>query len=213
MISKRTILLLALLTSISLTYSWNPEHLSQFERTGQCPSCDLSGADMREPVNNLVTREKFINLKGTNLSGCNFDDTTIVPPHEKGDGRGPLAIRVNMSGTNLTNASFIGARLYNVDLSASNLTHTNFHNARLTEVLLTKSNLTNTHFPYAHLYACSLRAVTGLNTVHTLKDSQTKYCDFSGTWRGVKNDVKYISRCTALVGVTALVMTSILNGK
>ena len=80
----------------------NPDHMRQLLRTGDCPGCDLSGANL-EGLN-----LSGANLQAADLSGANFQQTQLL--------------NANMAAANLSNAVLVasdlsGANLENVDLS------------------------------------------------------------------------------------------------
>jgi len=99
----------------------NPEDIKTLKRTGQCPNCDLSYA-------NLDGR----NLKGADLQGANLNAATL---------RG-----ANLSGANLT-----GATLTNADLRGANFTGANFTNASLAWARVERVRFTNANFTSAVL--------------------------------------------------------------
>lgn len=79
----------------------NPAHLEQLRRTGNCPNCDLSYAQLRGR-----------NLQGADLRGANLN-------------------AANLRGANLRGANLSGAVLNNADLTKANLTNANLSGASL----------------------------------------------------------------------------------
>jgi uncharacterized protein YjbI with pentapeptide repeats len=77
------------------------ENIERLLKTGSCPSCDLSGADLRQ------ARLKDAHLEGANLTGA-------------------LLSYTDLSGANLATADLRGA-----DLSGADLAHANFEGANL----------------------------------------------------------------------------------
>ncbi|MDS3861887.1 pentapeptide repeat-containing protein [Thermosynechococcaceae cyanobacterium BACA0444] len=94
-----------------------PEDLQQLNRTGNCPNCDLSYA-------NLNGR----NFKGADLQGANLNAATL---------RGANLTGANLTGATLTNADLRGARF-----SRANLTNASLAWARVERVRFDQANLT-----------------------------------------------------------------------
>ena len=83
----------------------NPDHMRQLLRTGDCPGCDLSGA----------------NLEGLNLSGANLQAADLNG--------------ANFQQTQLLNANMAEANLSDAVLVASDLSGANLENANLSNVV------------------------------------------------------------------------------
>jgi hypothetical protein len=75
----------------------NPDQLTQFLETHECPGCDLQGADLRG-----------MNLRASNLEGANLENAYLMA--------------TNLRQANLRNTNLEGARLYSAILTDADLT-------------------------------------------------------------------------------------------
>lgn len=87
----------------SVASAENPDHMRQLLRTGDCPGCDLSDANL-EGLN-----LSGANLQAANLSGTNFQQTQLL--------------NSNMMAANLSDAVLVAS-----DLSGANLEDANLSN-------------------------------------------------------------------------------------
>ncbi len=99
----------------------NPADLEQLRRTGHCPNCDLSYAQLRGR-----------NLQGADLRGANLS-------------------AANLRGANLSRANLTGATLNNADLTGANLTNANLFEANLVITRLDRAVLTGAQMVNAAL--------------------------------------------------------------
>ena len=99
-------LALTLTSSMGHLYAANVDQVTQLAKTGRCPGCDLSSADLRK-----------IKLKGADLSGANLAGADL---------RG-----VNMTAANLKKANLTGAKIRHANLSEANLTDSDLRRSDL----------------------------------------------------------------------------------
>jgi uncharacterized protein YjbI with pentapeptide repeats len=100
------ILILLPLGLASVAQAENPEQVQKLLKTGRCPNCDLSGADLS------AASLRRANLQGADLSNANLNLADLT--------------RANLSQANLTGASlsftdFTGAVLDNAQLKDATL--------------------------------------------------------------------------------------------
>jgi uncharacterized protein YjbI with pentapeptide repeats len=109
----------------------NPDQVQRVLKTGQCPGCDLSGA-------NLVDANLFgANLSNANLSGANLTGA-------------------NLGSANLMDANLSGAKLVKASLHRALLESTNFSNADLSNAYLRDAEINTTNFQGAVLQGVNL---------------------------------------------------------
>jgi Pentapeptide repeats (8 copies) len=111
----------------------NPQHVSQLETTGQCESCDLSGAIFV----GIDFSEVQVNLQNANLNGANFT--------------GAIMPKVNLSGTSAVGSTFFGADLQGATLKNTNLLYANLVKAKLNNAILEKTDLYSANLAEADL--------------------------------------------------------------
>ena len=96
----------------SASFAFEQEAFDQLVRTGDCPRCDLSGADLR-----------WLNLSGANLEQANLAGA-------------------NFYRSNLDNADLSGADLTRAYLAEVSALASNFNSAQLDEATLYQSDFT-----------------------------------------------------------------------
>lgn len=124
-----------LVTTLTATKSLaaNPQHVSQLETTGQCVSCDLSGASFV----GIDFSEVPVNLQNANLNGANFT--------------GAILPKVNLSGASAVGSTFFGADLQGATLKNTNLFYSNLVKAKLNNAILEKTDLYGANLAEADL--------------------------------------------------------------
>jgi uncharacterized protein YjbI with pentapeptide repeats len=109
----------------------NPDQVKKLLTTNQCPSCDLSGAKLKD-ANLFGANLMNANLQGADLSGANLGFA-------------------NLSDANLSNANATQAYLYGATLGETNLSGANLQGAYLRQVVLIGNNLVNANLQGANL--------------------------------------------------------------
>jgi uncharacterized protein YjbI with pentapeptide repeats len=124
---------------VATTKTANPSHIKQLQETGQCPRCNLRGADLKgldlyrinsdrpfyreDPNSGVVIRRA--NLSGADLSGADLSNATLI-------------------GADLRSTNLRGAKLYSVGLIGSDLRGADLSNADLRLANWTKVKLDRT---------------------------------------------------------------------
>jgi len=107
-----------LAAGLGSAHAFDPAAVEQLKKTGNCPACDLSSANLEnldlQKANLAGANLKFADLSSANLTGANL--------------KGAQLQDVNVEATNLTDADLSGANLGDTDLTES-------------EVILTGANL------------------------------------------------------------------------
>ena len=107
-------------------FAYDAEDLARYNRTRNCPRCDLSKANLKN----------FIGVRGdlrdANLSGADFSGARL-------------------RGTNFTNANLRGAKFLKADLTVANLsgadcTGANFQGSNNSHIKFNNAILRNTDF-------------------------------------------------------------------
>jgi uncharacterized protein YjbI with pentapeptide repeats len=87
----------------------NPDHVQQLLQTGQCPSCNLVNADLREA--HLIGADlRNANLTGANLTGANLEGADLT---------GAKLVNATMKQTYFTHADLRWADMTNTNLQES----------------------------------------------------------------------------------------------
>jgi uncharacterized protein YjbI with pentapeptide repeats len=125
--------ILATVLTATKSSAANPQHVSQLETTGQCVSCDLSGASFV----GIDFSEVPVNLQNANLNGANFSGATMP--------------KVNLSGASAVGSTFFGADLQGATLKNTNLLYSNLVKAKLNNAILDKTDLHSANLAEADL--------------------------------------------------------------
>ncbi|MBD2493474.1 pentapeptide repeat-containing protein [Nostoc sp. FACHB-280] len=124
----------------------NQQDLEQFRKSGACPRCDLSGADLNQ-ANLAGVNLRGAILKGANLSQANLANADLTDANLEG---------AVLKSANLTGASFTGANLTSASLESADLSFTGFLGANLTAANLLGSKLYFTNFRGANFRLTTL---------------------------------------------------------
>ena len=111
-----------------------PGDVKQFESTGQCPSCDLSGAKLNVNANFVFNLEKA-NLIRSNLN------TIVYDSHQNSDMSSIIGIELNSGDIDYTGSNFASANLQNSDFSYCNFSSADFTNAKIDGANFSHTNL------------------------------------------------------------------------
>ncbi|WP_440993584.1 pentapeptide repeat-containing protein [Cysteiniphilum litorale] len=121
-------------TQISIAnLKYDPSQYSQFQKTGECPNCDLSsikdiviyGIDAPYNLQKANISQSFIGIGNNTLS--NYSETIAVNTnfgrgcYSQANFKNAILINSNFIDTNLTYADFSGANVDGADFSDANL--------------------------------------------------------------------------------------------
>lgn len=153
---KKIIIFSILFFDIFFSYSYakvnyNPDDLSTFKKTGQCPGCDLSEADLANSSYPHALLDNAI-LSEASLSSSNFGASSF---------KSAILSGAYLTSTNASGSDFTGANLTNTHLNKADLTTTN----------LTKVNFTGADLSYANLVG----ATVDLNALQAAKTLSCAY--------------------------------------
>jgi uncharacterized protein YjbI with pentapeptide repeats len=140
--------------------AFDQDDLEKLKVTGDCVSCDLSGADLMGKLLGGANLQDA-NLTGAILRGANLKQANLTGASlTMADLTGSALIGANLINTNLEGAILRGVELYQADLSGRDLTDQDLTGANLTEVNLQDANLTGAILRGANLKQANL---TGAN--------------------------------------------------
>lgn len=127
-----TAILSMLLSGIAYAHSI-PADVKQFEKTGTCVNCDLSGVALR------TSQPGALNLQGSNLikSWSDF----LVSNRQYSNFSNVVAVQLYMSYGDFSYSKFTNADLRNAKLHDSNMTGADFTGANVTGVNFSNANL------------------------------------------------------------------------
>lgn len=128
-----------------------PEQLEQFEKTGECVNCDLSGAYLSGHSHNSS------NLSGALLVKASLSNTEFYT--SKFNGAELMYASFNYTrasgsqfvSANLTGATLVGTNLSSTDFQGAVVTDANFENA-----ILARSNITKEQLASAKSLSCAI---------------------------------------------------------
>ena len=118
----------------------NQQDLDQLKKTGSCPRCDLSGADLT--LLNLANA----NLRETNLKGATLTQVNLT----QADLTGANLEAAVLNSANLSYASLTGANLKSASLENADLSFAGFISAYLEGANFKDAKLKFTNFRGAH---------------------------------------------------------------
>jgi Pentapeptide repeats (8 copies) len=180
----------ALATTLTATKSLaaNPQHVSQLESTGQCESCDLSGASFV----GIDFSEVQVNLQNANLNGANFTGATMPKVNLNGASAiGATFFGTDLQGATLKNTNLPYSNLVKVKLNNAILEKTDFYSANLAEADLSGAKVTKTNFVGASIYKMQYSpSIKDANLGNSFKS------DRPGTQRGLENGTTIIEKIT-----------------
>jgi uncharacterized protein YjbI with pentapeptide repeats len=140
-----------LVTTLTATKSLaaNPRHVSQFESTGQCAKCDLSGASFV----GIDFSDLRVDLQRANLNGANFTGAIMPKVNLSGASAvGSTFFETDLQGANLKNASLTYSNLVKAKLNNAILEQTDLQGANLAEADLRNAQVKKTDFVGANIY-------------------------------------------------------------
>ncbi len=104
---------LAVIGSSTAVFGYDKNDLEEFNKTGHCVGCDLSGIDFHGQDLTGVMLQRS-NLIGANLSGCNLKKANLS---------WTFLMKANLTDVDLSGGTLRGAYMSNSDLSGANLTN------------------------------------------------------------------------------------------
>jgi Pentapeptide repeats (8 copies) len=140
-----------LATTLTATRSLaaNPQHVSQFETTGKCISCDLSGASFV----GIDFSDVRVDLQKANLNGANFTGAIMSKANFSGASAvGSTFFATDLQGANLKNTNLLYANLVKAKLNNAILEQTDLQGANLAEADLRNAQVKKTDFVGANIY-------------------------------------------------------------
>jgi len=151
----------------------NPDQVNQLLKTNQCPSCDLSGADLRS-ANLFGANLINSNLKGANLSGVNLGSANLTDA----DLSSATLTRAYLYLATLENTNFNQANLSGAYLKDVTLLDNNFSGANLQGVNLSRTNLTGIALQGVDLSNANL----SYTTLSGIKSSSSQTRSYESLW-------------------------------
>ncbi|SMF79981.1 pentapeptide repeat-containing protein [Pseudobacteriovorax antillogorgiicola] len=148
------------------TEDFSPTDLNQLVEFGQCPKCNLQGADL-SGLDLALVDLKEANLKGANLTGANLKDADL----EGANLEGADLTETSLVQTSLKGANLSGARLVYSDLTYGDAAGANFSGADFTGTKLIDLHMDGTNLSGANLSGVD---ATGVTLKETIFDETTK---------------------------------------
>jgi uncharacterized protein YjbI with pentapeptide repeats len=126
--------LATLVMTASSAVAANPEQVQELITTGQCPGCDLAGADL------IGAHLIGADLRNANLTGANLSHANL----EGADLTGANLTRANLTKTYLTNASMAKATLSHADMTSAIAYNADISRAVLDNITIVNAELFGT---------------------------------------------------------------------
>lgn len=174
------VFLTLLLPMFAFAVTYNPDQLTQFKTTGQCPGCNLTDASINGSYiqANLqqaaLTEASFSGkLQKTNFIGANMVNTIFAVQ----DGQEDDFSEANMTSISMK-GDFSGSSFKNAILSGSNLASSNFSYADFSGANLSGVNLNYSDLIHATVTTEQLASVASLDC--TIMPDGTKHPSASG---------------------------------
>ena len=130
------IAILGIITVAQASLKSDPNQLVQFEKTGQCPSCNLSSASIYMTFAGAANLQKA-NLTKAYLHGGNATQL------QHSNFSNMMATDASLTFGDYTGTNFTGSLLLNADLSYSTFSDCDFTGANVTGADLSNSNLSD----------------------------------------------------------------------